>query len=132
MNKKATTAVLLVAWLALLAAHKQWIELPEWWGPPPGERIIVVVHETADRTPAQWQLLDKIIKSPELKAHWVMTLDKDDKGESVEKVIAELKGVFPGVVIGVIEGPTEFKPIFAGPMPGTYEDFLTLVKKMGG
>jgi hypothetical protein len=126
----------IIAVAALVLATVLWSIQQGHFGPPPGERVIVVVHESKERTPEMWQLLDGIRNSSELKKHQVIVLDVPDEGVEeggfATETIALLEGKVPGVVIGIPTGFDSMKLLYAGPLPEDLDRFLELVHQYGG
>jgi hypothetical protein len=104
---------------------------------PAGPRQIVVLHETAEVTPAQSQMFVALRSGANAdylasKGHKLLILDDDAKGVdgNPAPLVAKLNAEsVPPPSLFVLSGE---RVVFKGALPATAEDVLNVVKGAGG
>jgi len=109
--------------------------------PPPGELAVIVLYESETRTPAQFQVAEKLTQELTKRKLWWRNVDQDFKSESgpspswltpyLSRLPARAERALPMLLFGSIrDGGHSF--VAAEPMPDTVDGAVKLVQKYGG
>jgi hypothetical protein len=111
--------------------------------PTTGKRVVILLRETADQSPALARLIVALRKSSYFpdKQHRLLILDRDSKDETgaPSPLVSRFLKAVPGAVLPVVAvyeapaaGSGEGKYVGSDPCPDSLTGFVSVVQKFGG
>lgn len=110
--------------------------------PTPGERWLLIIEETGERTPQMFLLLNQIRQDSSIAKHHLRIFDKDGKDENnqpnarlqayVKQIPADAKLPVLFIVQREADGSERGRVLWKGELPTTLEAVLKILKDNGG